>query len=600
MTDDSASSRGLGGRIGGRLAGYLVQANLASKSQSTPLHRQVGAQILNDFFAGTGAELVNTMGPLFTTLAQHPDTPDSVRPLFHFLSRGQGEMASFIGGAITSSTVSQGLGAFLSNELQFVTGRIIATNPNLPIPVSDAASAQARGFTSFIDNRYEANQQGIDNDKFDLLVELARNRPDPSVILDLVNRGQMSMDFAVAQLLRLGYDTGDAGFILETRRQLLTPAALADMVVRGIMTEPDAAAIAGQSGLAAEDFHALVLDNGEPPGIQDLLFLNRRGVIDLATLEHGIRQSRIRDEWIPAVKALTHQPMSTADAVEAAVQGHLSLTDSQTIAEQNGLQPDHWQVLYDTAGNPPGVQDMVSMYHRGVLTLPELVQGIKESRLKDKYIQKTIDAGITLPPERSIVSLVSKGGLTDAEGADLLFRRGYPADIVNALIAEAHVTKTQAQRDLTASQIVALYEDGALSQADALSLLDGIGYDAEIAQWEITLADLRKVKTANDAAVSRVHSLYVGYKIDQQTALSTLDGLRIASGERDTLMTLWNIERDISTKQLTLTEITNAHKKALIDDQGFYDRLRGIGYAADDAVLLVELQGIDPSTLNVS
>lgn len=598
--DDSASNRGLGGRIGGKVAAHVANAALSSKVKAAPIQRAVGNQILSDFFAGTGAELRNTMGPIFADLAKHPDTPDNVRPLFHFLSRGKGEMASFIGGSITGSVISGGLGDLLNNALAPVVHSIIGQEPFGELNVSDVAEALARGIPIGRDHADEAARAGYNSDRFNALVQLHYQRPDMSLLLDMLNRGLITDGDTRGALLQLGFRDADLDSIVATRRQLLTPAALADMVVRDIMAESDAAPIAAQSGLSTEDFHSLVLDTGEAPGIQDLLFAHRRGFIDLTRLEHGIKQSRVRTEWTDVIESLSLQPMSTADAVEGAVQGHLTQDQSRVIAAQNGLMPEHWQTLYDNAGNPPGVQEMVSMWHRGVLTQEQLVAGIRESRLKDKYIQPTIDAAATIPPERSIVSLVSKGGLSDAQGMDLLLRRGYPQDIAEALLAEAHVTKTAKQRELTASQIIALYEDGAIAQADVTSMLTALNYDAELISWELALADLRRIKTANDAAVSKVHSLYVGWKITQQDALSTLDSLRIAPGERDNLISLWDVERNINTKQLTLAQITSAHKKGLIDDQGFYERLRGIGYAIDDAVILSELQGIDPTTLNVS
>lgn len=595
--DDSASNRGLGGRIGGKIAAHVANASLSSRVKGAPIQRAVGAQILNDFFAGTGAELRNTMGPLFAAWGEHADTADELRPLFKFLSRGKGELATMIGYTVAGGLLNQGLGAFISNALEPLTGRLVAGSPNLLLPVADAVQAHARGFDNGIDMRYEVNQQGINNDKFDTLVELARNRASESVILDLVNRGEMSEDFAVAELRRLGYDTGEAGFILATRRLLLTPAALADMTVRGILTEQDAAAVAQQSGLSNEDFHALVLDTGEPPGIQDLLFLNRRGFIDTDRLTHGIRQSRVRDEWIPDVLNLTFTPMSTADAIEGAVQGHLTEDESRAITAQNGLLPEHWQPLYDTAGNPPGVQDMISMYHRGVLTLDELIQGIKESRLKNKYIQKVIDAGVTLPPERTIVSLVSKSALDPTAAMDLLLRRGYSQDIATALLSEAHTTKTQKTRDLTESQLVALYEDQAIDGTQLHDMLASLGYDDSEIGWITTLADLRRLKKFNDAAISRVHSQYVGYKITDTDVTTTLDALGIAPNQRDDLLTLWGIERTVTTKQLTLTQIEAAFKKQVITAQDAYTRMQGIGYAADDAALILATLGVDPSTL---
>lgn len=597
MPDNSATSRGVGGRIGGKVAAHVANAVVSSRAQSAFITRNVARLVWKDFFDGTGAELRNSMGPLFKQLADDPSMDANLRPLFKFLARGQGELATLIGYTVAGGVVSQGLGAFITNALEPVVGPAIAGFPNMLLTQSDAVQAEARGMQGAYDMRYEVRQQGIDSGKFDVLVDLARNRADATVILDLVNRGIMTEDFAVAQLRRLGYDTGEAGFILATRRLLLTPAELADMVVRGIATESDAAAVAAQSGLSTEDFHALVLDTGEPPSTQDLLFLHRRGFIDQARLERGIHQSRVRDEWIDAIEALSFVPMSTADAVEGAVQGHLTIEQSKAITAQNGLLPEHWQPLYENAGNPPGVQEMISMWHRGVLTRDQLVAGIRESRLKDKYIDFIIAAGETLPPERTIVSMVSKNAITPARGMTLLLERGYAPDIAQALLSEAHSTKTAATRDLTQAQFVALYEDRAITAQQLHDFLAKLKYDDEEIAWLQMLADLRRLKKFTDAAIAKIHTQYVSYRLSSTDATTALDALLVDPNQRNDLLALWDIERTVNAKQLTLAEIMAAHKKGIISDMGAYQRIQNIGYSADDAAVLLETAGVPPANL---
>lgn len=594
MTGNGGTGGTVGGKVAQRISRIVADAHLATKSGSADVNRRIANMVWRDFFAGTGQELRNTMGATFKALAEHPDTHDSLRPLFAFLTRGQGEMATFLGGSITGSVISGGLGDLLNNLLAPVVHDIIGKEPFGELAVSDIAAAKARGIAIGRDHDDEAHRAGYNTDRFNALVQLNYRRPDVGQILDAVNRGDITEEGGRGALLQLGFREGDLDTVMALRRVLLTPAALADMVVRGIMTRDDAAAIAVQNGLSTKDFDRLVLDTGEPPGTQDLLFAHRRGFIDLSTVERGIRQSRVRDEWIPTILSLSTVPMTTADAIEAAVQGHITLDESRTIAAQNGLMPEHWQPLYDTAGNPPGVQEMVSMWHRGVLTLDELVQGIKESRLKDKYIQRVIDAAETLLPERSVVSLVSKNAITPAAGMDILLRRGYSKDIATALISEAHTTKTAATRSLTATQVVALYEDRAIDLPTTQGMLASLRYDDSEVGWLITLADLRRIKKFNDAAISRVHTQYVAHKIDSTRATTTLDALGISPDQRNDLLALWDIERTVSTKQLTLAQIEAAFKKQVISPAVAFQRLQEIGYAVDDAAIIMETLGAAP------
>lgn len=592
MTVDE--SQGLGNKFAGKLAGHIVNASLAAKVKGQTVHRGVAATILDDFFRLTGSELANTMGPTFRALAEHPATAEQMRPLLNFLSRGSGQMASFIGGSLTGSLMSGGLGDLITNFMAPAVHDIIAAGPANILSPTDAATASIRGIPVGQDHAREAAMAGINGDRFTALTELNRPHPAPADIIDLLNRGWVNLDYAHTMFRQLGYSPTDTGLLLEARYRLPSPADLADAVVRGVMAYNDAVKWAQVAGVTPDDFQRMVDITGEPPGVMDLLFLHRRGKIDTARLHKGIAQSRVKTEWTDAIEALSTQPMSTADAVEAAVQGHLSLDQSKTIATQNGLEPDHWQVLYDTAGNPPGVQEMVSMWHRGQLTEPQLRQGIAESRLKNKYIDVVIGSAETLPPERSVISLLTQGAIDDATATRILFSHGYAPDIVTALLSEGHKVKTQKQREVTASQVVALYEDGAIGNAQATSMLSDLGYDAEMAAWEITLADARKMQKFVNAAISKVRSAFVARRVDEPTAATILDGLRVPPDQRDQLLALWNLELEVSTKELTLAQLESAAKKAVITQQQFHDKVRGLGYSEEDTTIIEILIGFKP------
>jgi hypothetical protein len=588
---EMASESGLGGRIGGKVAALVVQSHLAAKAGSSGHTKNLAAMILDDFFQLTGSELRRTMGPLYDQLADDPDLHPDLRNTLKFIGAGNGQFATMLGSAVTGQAVGVGLGGLLTNLLQPVIGRSIAGNPHLPLSTSDAAQAIARNLSGGVDTHFDLLQQGIDDNRQAVMVELSRARLDPPAWQDLVNRGMVDEQFATVNLERLGYTVTDAARIMELRHVLHTPASLADLVTFGVLSEEQAAPMAARAGMSREDFHLLVLGNGQPPSTTDLLEGYRRGFIDKARLERGITQGPVRVEWFDLIERLRYAPMSTAEAIEAAVQGHISTAQSQAITQQNGLEPSHWQALYDTAGNPPGVQAMISMWHRGILTRAQLVAGIKESRLKNKYIEAVINAGETLPPERTIVSLIAKGDITLERGTDLLLKRGYAPDIAQALIASGHSTKTAVARELTAGQITTLYEDGALSRVDAITMLGHIQYGPDVAEQLLHLADVRAQRKLVDAALSRIQSAFLAGHIDENTAMTDMDALRIPTDQRDRLMTLWNLERIIPAHHLSEAQARAAAKKGVISWQDYADRLAAMRYPATDVAVLLALYG---------
>lgn len=595
--DDLATSRGFGGKLGGRIAALTTQARVATAAGMAGHHANLAMLIQEKFFGLTGSELRRTIGPLYTSMAGHEGLHPDVAATLKFVGGGQGQLATLLGNQITGAAMGTGLVGLLTNELAPITQRLIAANPHLAISVSDAAQARARGLTHGMDMVFEAAQQGIPAKSFDVLTELARPDMDVSMIIDSYNRGLFGRGMALAYLAGLGYRDADTLHILDLASTLHTPQALADLVTFGVLPEADAAQRANKSGMSTEDFHLLVLGNGQPPSTTDLLEGYRRGFIDKTRLERGITQGPVRNEWFDLIEKLRYSPMSVADAVEAAVQGHITIEQSKEYAQQNGLEPEHWQALYDTAGNPPGVQAMVSMWHRGIMTRDELVAGIKESRLKNKYIDKVIDAGEALPPTETITSMYHKGSITAARAADLLLKRGYAPDIAHALLDSAHVDKATTVHELTQAQIVALYEDRGVSRDTAVTLLGKINYPVDVATTLLTLADARAAKKLTDAAISRVHSGFLAGRIDEPTAATDMDALRVPPDQRDALLALWEIEASIPTHRLSEAQLRAAAKRGLIGWADYTAELVGMGYAQQDADLLTALyQPSVPST----
>jgi len=579
----------VGSRVGAAIADHLVRSMVSTKVQLAPHHVDLAMGIQEAFFGLTGQELSANFGPILRRLVETGELDPSTARLLTFVAKGRGQLATLIGHTVAGTALSTGLGALLSNFLQPATGRLIAQNPALPIGIDAVARATATGQLDGLDGNFEAAQQGIDGRKFGILTNLARPDPDIGVVLELVNRNELMEPDGLALLRRMGFRSVDAERIMSTRRSLIDPSRLADAVTFGAITQDQASTMALHTGLSREDFDLLVRANGAPPDPQTLAFALRRGIIDHATYVKGLTQGPLRNEWIPLMERIVLQPMSIEAAIEGAVQGALSETQSRSIAEQNGLIPEHWQPLYDIAGNPPGVQEMITMWHRGVLTKDQLIQGIRESRLKNKYVQAVIDGSETLPPEDTIGIMVREGSITLERGLDLLRKRGFATDIAQALIDKALAQRHAKSRDLAESQIVELYQDEAIDATQATDMLTALGYSGDEAAMVLSLYDLKRLRQFRQAVVARIRSAYVTRHVDDNEAVTALDATGTPPDQRNQLIQLWALEREVSTKELTLAQIHAALKAGLIDVDEFNLRLRGMGYSQPDADLLTAL-----------
>lgn len=374
----------------------------------------------------------------------------------------------------------------------------------------------------------------------------------------------------------------------------LSPQEEALAVIKGERSASEGATQAALSGIDAGRFDMMTRITGEPPAIQQLLFLYRRGYIDRGRLEHGIKQSRVRDEWIDAVEALQFAPPSAQEAVAAAVQGHLSPGDAQNVVAQNGIDPEAFGWLLETAGRPPGAMDMVHLMNRGVVTRDQVAVAIQESDIKNKYIDPIIELGVYVPPVRSIVAMLRADAINDDQARALFAQNGVRPEDAASYIAESHKSRSVATRQLTEGNIVTAYKDAMITRGDAQARLQGLGYDPAEASFLLDIADTEAALTLRKQTITTTRAKYVAHHIDQSTASAALDHAGVPADQRDHLLALWTEQRSENTRQLTPAVLVKGVKAGAVSWTDFLAYMAQLGYSDKDAQLYGAIEGIGP------
>lgn len=369
----------------------------------------------------------------------------------------------------------------------------------------------------------------------------------------------------------------------------LTPDQAAEGVLKGQLDHGYAAEQARTAGMHADTFDALIALTGDPPGPQELMEALRRGYIDEGRFSHGIREGRTRDEWIDVLLKLRFAPPAAGLAISAAVQGHLDDAASRRHVEEAGIDPSNYDWMLATAGRPPGAQEMIQLLRRHKVTPDVVRQAIRESDIKNKYIDAIIELAEVVPPQRTVVSGLRQGAVDEAQARTWLEELGYPAAAVDMLIKEAHSTKSTSVRDLTAAEVVSAYVDGLTDRARATSTLEAMRYSPDAAGELLALADAKRENALLNASIRRVHSAYVGHRIDAGTAGTRLDALHMDAGSRDQALKLWAEERAANVRPLTEAQVVALHKAGILTDADFIARHVQMGYTPDDAALLLQL-----------
>jgi hypothetical protein len=471
-----------------------------------------------------------------------------------------------------------------------------------PVPTADAVDAALRGHTTWDKAQSIAEQNGIEPGEFDILRANAGSPPAPEQLLELWRRGFID-EQQVDSGLRFGRLRDQfIPWVKHLRYERLSTADAADAWLRGHLTRDQAVSIMTENGLAPGDTGTALANAGNPLGLMQLLEALRRGFIDEAKFTQGFRESRYRPEWQATALRLRHSPMSTADAVEAAVQGHLTLDAAHAIATENGLDPSQFATLYQTAGSPLSRTEAEALYNRGLMSIGQVAEALRESRLKDKYVHLAEQLRVRLPEPRLIINALEEGVIARSAAEKLLGDQGYTHQTVTMMIATAEARSTGPHRQLMSGEIARLYALGIIGDTEATRLLEQLHYTAQSASLILRVAVYQRQQHVLESGIGAIKSHYLAGRISEAVALGDLHALNLPHGAADSYLKVWRLDKLAHPRQLTAAQIVKAAKLGLFaapdqrdtpegqraNQATAHDRLVALGYDSADATLLLE------------
>lgn len=577
-----------GAKLGNRMAALISQTTVVTHAKLVHLKHKLAMMVfhsISDMISGeVHQSLDKTLGTLWEALPE--DSP--AKPLLGFMANETGQLQAGAGISMVAGSILGSIAQIINNELQPSVRGILYSNPHMLPDPGTLSQLAARGLMGVRDSVDNIAEQGINAGFGNAMVKANYQYPDPTVALDMMRRGLINegtfMEWASLNAIPADVATHWA----QTIHIPLSPADAALAVLRGNMEYGQAVSVAQQWGLLQSDFDIMISNTGEPPGPEQLLEANRRGFIDRGRLEKGILESRIRNEWLDVMEKLAFTPMSTADAVNAVIQNHLTQSQGETIANQNGLEPGNFATLVETAGAPLSRTEMEQLYNRGLVTEAQVNQALNESRLKPKYNQLAFELHTRLLQPNELAEMVVWGVITHGEAAAEVTKLGYDTVAAGRLISSAVNRKLQADRETVVRAIEVLYVDNAISEQDASQQIARLGFSPEEVAFKLQASELKRHTRLVNTGLNAIRSKFIAHHIDKGGASSAIDAMGIPHQQRDSMLQLWQIERDANVSQLTEAQIIKALKNQTITVEDAHQRLLNKGYTPADATILIE------------
>jgi hypothetical protein len=422
----------------------------------------------------------------------------------------------------------------------------------------------------------------------------------------------------------------------------LDAASLAAGVAQGQINREWALDEALNTGVNNERMAALIHAFDTGPGVAQAFNLWRRGLIDEAGFRRALKRQALEPEWIDGLVSARNVLISPTDLAQMRQRGFIGQARQYDESERQGVTNERAELLFETAGLPPGVERAREMWRRGIISEAEFKQTIVEGNEKLKYQDEEAALFWEVVSANTYAELHLRGWIDEAEmnaGGRLtgyrpedmqrLFHaRGRPATTHQAFIGVRrggtydgptagipdYFQKAVRQSNIrdewlnilwagrfsmpSAFVLRGLTQAGDLTQAEAHEVLLFSGWDPDLAtkvssRWAGgtgAVAD-PNVKKAETQYWTALHKSFVNYETDAATVESGLDLLGVPQGNHARIVNLWTHERTLVDRQLTPTQVKKAWKSAVTNpatgapwtrDEALA-RLETMGYSVNDA-----------------
>jgi hypothetical protein len=411
---------------------------------------------------------------------------------------------------------------------------------------------------------------------------------------------------AVVQQLVAAFIASDISGIQEESYRLnpslqISVADVVEGVIKGHIPLAQAQLEASLSGVNNDRLTWLINSAGEPLPLLLATEAWRRGIIpqsspdsNAPSLEKAIRDSRLKNIWIPTVEALQFQLPPIGVVIEGWLRAQITPEQALDYAYKQGVDKDTATLMFKAAGRPPSPQELLDLWRRGII--PEkgtggdslsVDQGYLETDLKDKWLEIWKRLKDYVPPPRTVTAMIREGALTDAQGLRYFQDAGLTPDLAAIYLSAAHHQRSAATKELAKADVLALFVDRLQTREESLAHLEQLGYPAQAAEFELEIAEFRQHNALLAGSLSKLRTLYIAHKLTKETANKAMTDLGVSVEAAQAQLDYWDVARQNNVAILSAASVASLVKLGWYSFLAGVALLEGLGYSNHDAQLYI-------------
>lgn len=517
-----------------------------------------------------------------------------------------GIVGKWFGSAISEATAFAAgiaIGPVLGPPVQALKNLTWAAYPDMPVSAGIAAEGVAQGHITPDAGAKWASSEGFGPTQFDAMVAAARVGPGSGYAFELWRRGEIDQAGFTTALLRLGLEQTYIDAMVNLKDTLLSSPELGMLQQQGFINQARADAEGALQGVTSERQQLRFEASGLPPGVAEGLEMLRRSIVDDATFGQIVREGHTKTKYTPQLLQLRYRVLSHLQYVEARVRGWIDNAGMYAGGALTGYTPTDLDLLHKIHGRPLSWHQVWIGIQRGGARLdptanmtaastgidPDFFAALQQSDIQQQWYDLAWKQRYTYPAAFVLRALRTSGEIDDPTLRETLKFVGWePTFIDKVAIAWTPKTGTAAkQKAQTLAHLTAEYLSGALSRAALTTALTGLGYTAQQANDEITLAEFSAAKADRTRAVRALSKRYIALQMNDAEATAALEALGLPAPAVANYLAAWTQERDDEGTTLTQKQVLTAAKKQTLSQTDALARLEVLGVSAADAAILL-------------
>ena len=387
--------------------------------------------------------------------------------------------------------------------MQQTMNEVAAKYQQVPLTPAVLADMEIRNIGGSFDKVREASYNGIDAERFGLLVEDTGESYGIDQALGLWWRGQfLGADYGISETeldTVIYYSRVRDQFIPDLKllaQHSMSPADAINAVVKGRLTEDEGRTFFQAAGGMLDQWDALYQSSGDSVGVSHAVELHAHGMISDAELQDVIYQSRINPRFYDVALMANAKWLPPYQIEKAVAAGVIQpATAMQWLIEQ-GYPEDQAVAFAATGGNgtiakPKAETEAMILddFEAQIITETQATDALHSLGYKAESIPFILDyliAKRVITMRNAAVTRLREAfinrDMTEAQVTPELVALGIPTAAIEQMMTAWTIEQMTHIKRLSAAQVGKLAEDGVLTGDQALARWVQMGYDPVDAQ----------------------------------------------------------------------------------------------------------------------